>query len=172
MGRSPASGAASAANDGPGEGAPLALMTREIPPDWLDYNGHVTESRYLQMFGDATDALLGYIGVDGAYLGSGGSYYTVETHISHLGQLYAGDRVQTLTQVLGWDDRRLHLFHVLTRVGESDPVATGEHMLVHVDAGAGRASPVRDGVRERVAALAEAHAGLPRPRRAGRRIAL
>ena len=48
MGRSPASGAASAANDGAGEGAPLALMTREIPPDWLDYNGHVTESQYLR----------------------------------------------------------------------------------------------------------------------------
>jgi hypothetical protein len=31
-------------------------------------------------------------------------------------------------------------------------------MLVHVDAAAGRASPVRDGVSARVAALAEAHA--------------
>ena len=36
----------------------LRLLAREIPPDWLDYNGHVTESRYLQLFGDATDALL------------------------------------------------------------------------------------------------------------------
>ena len=155
-----------------GAAAPLALMTREIPPGWLDYNGHVTESRYLQLFGEATDALLRYIGIDATYLASGGSYYTVETHISHLGQLYAGDRVQVLTQVLGFDDRRLHLFHVLRRVGEDEPMATGEHMLVHVDAGAGRASPVGDGVRNRVAALADAHAALPRPPRAGRRIAL
>jgi carnitine 3-dehydrogenase len=152
--------------------APLILYSREIPPGWLDYNGHVTESRYLQLFGDATDALLRYIGVDSAYLDADGSYYTVETHISHLGQLYAGDRVKVTTQVLGWDDRRLHLFHALLRASEHDPVATGEHMLVHVDSGAGRASPVRDGVRERVAALAEAHAALPPPGRAGRRIAL
>jgi len=27
-------------------------MTR-IPTDWLDYNGHVNESRYLQLFSDA-----------------------------------------------------------------------------------------------------------------------
>ena len=121
--------------------APLALMTREIPPSWLDYNGHVTESRYLQLFGDATDALLRYIGVDADYLASGGSYYTVETHIMHLGQLYAGDRVQALSQVLGWDDKRLHLFHALVRVGEEAPIATGEHMLVHVDSAAGQASP-------------------------------
>jgi hypothetical protein len=41
-----------------------------------------------------------------------------------------------------------------------------------VDSGAGQASPVRDGVRDGIAALASAHANLPRPRRAGRRIAL
>ncbi|MBV9000446.1 MAG: carnitine 3-dehydrogenase, partial [Solirubrobacterales bacterium] len=145
--------------------APLALYTREIPADWIDYNGHVTESRYLDLLGEATDALLRYIGVDASYLGSGGSYYTVETHISHLGQLYAGDRVRALTQVLGWDDKRLHVFHVLLRSGEQRPVATGEHMLVHVDAAAGRASPVRDGVRARVEALAAAHATLPQPSR-------
>jgi carnitine 3-dehydrogenase len=168
-GGTPGLGEASA--DG-GPPAPLAVYVREIPPDWIDYNGHVTESRYLELFADATDALLRYVGVDAAYVGSGNSYYTVETHISHLGQLYAGDRVQAITQVLGWDEKRLHLFHTLVRVGEEEPVAMGEHMLVHVDASAGRAAPVGDGVRGRVAALAEAHAALPRPERSGRRIAL
>ncbi len=147
-------------------------MAREIPTDWIDYNGHVTEFRYLELCGDATDALLRLIGVDAGYLATGASYYTVETHICHVGQLYAGDRVEAITQVLGWDDKRLHVFHTIVRRGEDQPVATGEHMLVHVDAAAGRVSPVRDGVRARVAALAEAHAGLPRPARAGRRISL
>jgi len=151
---------------------PLRLFSREIPADWIDYNGHVTEARYLDLLGDATDALLRYLGVDAGYLEAGGSYYTVETHISHLGQLYAGDRVEAITQVLGWDDRRLHVYHVIVRQGDEEPVATGEHMLIHVDAAEGRASAVRDGVRSRVAAVADAHATLPRPVRAGRRIAL
>jgi carnitine 3-dehydrogenase len=162
-------------NGAPADGgtpSPLALYSREIPPDWIDYNGHVTESRYLELFADATDALLRHVGVDAAYVGSGASYYTVETHISHLGQLYAGDRVQAITQVLGCDEKRLHLFHTLLRAGEDEPVAMGEHMLVHVDASAGRAAPVGDGVGGRIAALAEAHAALPRPERSGRRIAL
>jgi carnitine 3-dehydrogenase len=165
----PSTGAAAADGRAP---APLALMQREIPPDWIDYNGHVTESRYLELFADATDAVLRYIGVDAAYVGSGTSYYTVETHISHLGQLHAGDRVQVRTQILDWDEKRLHLFHTLLHAGEETPVATGEHMLVHVDASAGRASAMSDGVRDRVAALADAHAELPRPARAGRRIGL
>jgi carnitine 3-dehydrogenase len=161
--------------DGSGDGraqAPLVGPAREIPADWIDYNGHVHESRYLQLFADATDALLAHIGVDGSYLEGGASYYTVETHISHLGQLLAGDRARVVTQVLGWDEKRLHIFHVMLREGEADPVATAEQMLVHVDTAAGRAAPVRDGVRSRVAALAEAHKRLPPPERAGRKITL
>jgi carnitine 3-dehydrogenase len=151
--------------------APLALVDREIPPDWIDYNGHVHESRYLQLFADATDALLRRVGVDAAYLEQG-SYYTVETHLSHLQALFAGDRVAVTTQLLGFDDKRLHLFHELHRDGDDRPAATAEQMLVHVNPTSGRASPALDGVRERVVAVALAHAALPRPARVGRAIGL
>ncbi len=149
-----------------------ALHAARVPAAWVDYNGHVHESRYLQLFGDATDALLRRLGVDAAYLASGGSYFTVETHLSHLGELHAGDAVHVTTQVLGSDEKRLQLFHTLRRDGEDAPLATAEQMLVHVDSATGRAGPVGAGLRERVSSLTEAHAALPRPERAGRRIAL
>jgi len=142
---------------------PLRLVFREVPGEWIDYNRHVHESRYLQLFGDATDALLAHLGIDAAYLDGGASFYTVETHLSHLRQLVAGDRVQVITQLLGWDDKRLHVYHVLRRDGEEDPVATAEQMLLHVDTISGRAAPARESVRARIAALADAHAHLPRP---------
>jgi carnitine 3-dehydrogenase len=153
-----------------GNGGPLRLPVRLVPPDWVDYNGHVHESRYLQLFAAATDALLGALGVDAGYLGDGGSYFTVETHLSHLRQLEAGDRVYVTTQVLGSDEKRLHVFHVLLRDGEADPLATAEQMLLHVDTGSGNAAPSGEPVRERVAELTRRHAGLPRPERAGRSI--
>ena len=164
-----------------GAGATLASWEREllatapsrlrrVPPEWVDYNGHVHESRYLQLFSDATDALLSTIGVDAGYVADGGSYFTVETHLSHLRQLEAGDRVQVTTQVLDSDDKRLHVFHVLLRDGESEPVATAEQMLLHVDTRSGRAATSREPVRARVAELTEQHAALPRPERAGRSI--
>jgi carnitine 3-dehydrogenase len=143
---------------------------RRIPPEWVDYNGHVHESRYLQLFADATDALLGELGVDADYLAGGASYFTVETHLSHLRQLEAGDHVHVTTQVLDCDEKRLHVFHVLLRDGEDDPVATAEQMLLHVDTECGRAAPSRDPVRERVAELARRHGDLPRPERAGRSV--
>jgi carnitine 3-dehydrogenase len=152
------------------DGGPLRRPARGVPPEWVDYNGHVHESRYLELFADATDALLGTVGVDAAYLADGGSYFTVETHLSHLRQLEAGDRAYVTTQVLDSDEKRLHLFHVLLRDGESDPLATAEQMLLHVDTGSGRAAPSREPVRERVVELTRRHAALPRPERAGRSI--
>lgn len=145
---------------------------RHVPPEWVDYNGHVHESRYLELFADATDALLSDLGVDASYLADGGSYFTVETHLSHLRQLEAGDRVHVTTQVLDSDDKRLHVFHVLLRDGEAEPVATAEQMLLHVDTENGRAAPAREPVRARVAELTRRDSGLPRPERAGRSIAV
>ncbi|NOJ44663.1 thioesterase family protein [Bradyrhizobium australiense] len=98
--------------------------------------------------------LLRYIGLDGEYLSNSGSYRTVETHLFHLRALYACDRVQVLTQVLGADDKRLHLFHVLTREGDQASAATAEQMLIHVDAGSGRSGPVQGDVRGSVLELA------------------
>src|SRR5436305_7331595 len=153
-----------------GDGGPLRLPARSVPPEWVDYNGHVHESRYLQLFADATDALLGALGVDAGYLAGGGSYFSVETHLSHLRQLRAGDRVRVTTQVLGSDDKRLHVFHVLLREGEAEPLATAEQMLLHVDTASGRAAPSREPVCTQVAELTRRHAALPRPERAGRSI--
>jgi carnitine 3-dehydrogenase len=120
--------------------------TKHVPASWVDYNGHVHESRYLQAFSDATDALLGTLGLDPAV----GSYFTVETHLSHLRTLHAGDAYRVTTEVAGADDKRLRLSHVLFRDGEPDPIATAEQTLVHVDVATGRAAPVGAAVRERV----------------------
>jgi carnitine 3-dehydrogenase len=147
-----------------------AEPARLVPPEWVDYNGHVHESRYLQLFADATDSLLASVGIDAGYLANGGGFFTVETHLSHLRQLEAGDRVHVTTQVLDSDEKRLHVFHVLLRDGETDPLATAEQMLLHVDTESGRVAPSREPVSDRVAELTRRHASLPRPERAGRSI--
>ena len=72
------------------------------------------------------------------------------------------------TQVLGADEKRLHVFHALLARRRAEPLATAEQMLLHVDTAAGRAGPARDGVLERSTRLRDEHASLPRPERAGR----
>jgi carnitine 3-dehydrogenase len=151
---------------------PLRLHTARVLPEWVDYNGHAHESRFLQVFGDASDALFRYIGIDAAYLAAGGSYYTVETHLSHLREASAGEHLHVTTRVLGFDEKRLHLFHELYRSGDDLLLATAEQMFLHVDTGEARAHPAQPQILARIAKLAALHAALPTPARAGRAIGI
>ena len=50
------------------------------------------------------------------------------------------------------------------------PVATGEHMLLHVDTGAGRVCPMVEPLAGRIETIARLHAALPAPPGAGRHV--
>src|SRR5471032_1847823 len=61
-----------------GKGAPstgvadeLTRIDTRVRPEWVDYNGHMTDYRYLQVFGEATEALYRRVGIDAAYRSSG-----------------------------------------------------------------------------------------------------
>jgi carnitine 3-dehydrogenase len=149
---------------------PLLLYTAKVPPEWVDYNGHVHESRYLQAFGDASDAFFRYVGVDAAYLAHSGSYFTAETHLSFVAQTRAEDSVDVTTQVLASDEKKVHLHHVLLRKADGAVLAEAEHLCLHVDKQSGRVAAAEAGVLNRVARVAGAHSGLPKPARAGRRV--
>ena len=151
------------------EAEPLRLLEGQVEPEWIDYNGHMTESRYLQVFGATTDALLARIGVDVAYVAAGHSYYTVETHIMHLGEAKLGDAFHATTQILATDGKRIRLFHRIHAEG-GEVLATAEQMLLHVDVKAGRACPAPEAVLAKLAPLAAAHRMLERPRDAGRAV--
>jgi carnitine 3-dehydrogenase len=152
----------------PDVGAPLELARLRVVPSWLDYNGHMTEGRYLLACSEVTDVLLRMIGVDLAYVAAGRSYYTVETHIMHLGESKLGDLLTGRLQVLYADEKRLHVFVMFTV--EDRKVASLEQMLLHVDAGAGKATPADPAVLERLRPITAAHAALPRPESVGRHV--
>ncbi|MCY3878746.1 MAG: carnitine 3-dehydrogenase [Rhodobacteraceae bacterium] len=112
--------------------APMITIRRIIPVDWIDYNGHVNEARYLEIFSLATDAFLAAVGCDQSYVASGKSYFTLETHIRHRAEAYAGDAVLTETLCLSAMGRKLHLMHIL-RNSAGTELASGEHLLLHID---------------------------------------
>lgn len=152
----------------PDTAAPMVMAHLQVLPGWIDSNGHMTESRYLFAGSEVSDALLRFIGADMDYIKSGYSYYTAETHILHPGEARLGDRLTGSVQVLGADEKRLHLFIRIEKDGA--PVATLEQMLLHVDMQAGRACPAAPAVLERLMPIAAAHKALPRPESAGRHV--
>ncbi|NVD39307.1 carnitine 3-dehydrogenase [Ensifer sp. HO-A22] len=151
-----------------GDVKPLHILDTKVSAAWVDYNGHMTEHRYLQVFGDTSDGLLRLIGVDLEYVRDGHSYYTVETHIRNLGEAKLGDALYSTCQLLSSDEKRLHLFSTIYNAATKEAVATAEQMMLHVDSKAGKSVAAPAKVLDKLKAITEAHAGLPTPEGAGR----
>jgi acyl-CoA thioester hydrolase len=152
--------------------APLRLISPAVPAEWVDYNGHMSESCYLLAFGDQSDAFFRFIGIDEAYRAGGQSLFTVQTMIFNLAEAHLGDRLDLSLQLLDADEKRLHIFHHMHNSASGELLATGEQMLVHVDLATGRSAAMPADLHARVKAVLGAHSVLPRPTQAGRTIAI
>ena len=149
--------------------APLSQYHPTVLPEWVDYNGHMSESCYLLVFGDNSDAFFRFIGIDEAYREQGGqSFYTVQTHLHNLREVAQGEHLRLTLQLLDFDDKRLHIFHAMFHARTGDLLATAEQMLVHVDMAQGRATPIPTEVQNRLQSVAKAHAKLPIPSQVGK----
>ena len=141
---------------------PILTYITKVPKEWADYNGHMTEARYLECFSEATTEMMSIIGVDEEYILNIGSYFTVETHIRHLDEVQIGESIKAKTQVIFGENKKLHLFHWLNHE-DGKLLATAEHMLIHVDLKTRGASMPNDLVLKRMGLVYEAHKKLPRP---------
>jgi acyl-CoA thioester hydrolase len=153
--------------------APFARYEGEVVPEWIDYNGHMNLAYYTVLFDYATDLLFDELGLGVDYrratrMGT----FVAETHNLYERELLVGARVRIATQILGCDDKRLHLGHEMFALAGGHRTATQELMFLHVDLEARRVVAFPPALRQRVAAAAAAHALLPRPGWVGRRIAL
>lgn len=152
--------------------APLCLLETAVAPQWVDYNGHMSESCYLLVFGDNSDAFFRFIGIDEAYRAAGHSLYTVQTQLHNLREACEGEPIRLTLQLLDADEKRLHIFHAMFHGASGELLATGEQMLVHVDMQAGRSVAMPADMQAKVQAIRAAHAGLPRPAQAGQPIGI
>ena len=145
---------------------PIVTQARAVPVDWLDYNGHMTESRYLHAFADASDRLMEIVGCDQDYIASGGSFFTAETHIRHIGEAKLGERIEVRTRVLMAEGKKMHLWHEM--YAGARLLATAEHILIHVSLETRRPAPFSPEIAANLAMIAEAQADLPTPEGVGR----
>ena len=155
------------ADTGP-KAAPLVMAQMQVLPGWIDYNGHMTESRYYFANSETVDAFLRLIGAGMDYVAAGHSFYSAETHIRHLGEAKLGDRLTGTLQIISADEKRFRSF-VRIMKGEVC-VATVEQLCLHVDMAAGKTVAASGEVWGKLRSIAEAQAGLPLPDGAGRAV--
>ena len=143
---------------------------RVVPDEWVDYNGHMNDAYYFVASTEATEAFLDHLGLGEAYRESSGcGIYTVESHLCFRASVRGGDLISYRSQLLGYDAKRLHVFHqIMTSDGAE--AATNELMFLHVELAGERVSAMPSGRLAALSALAAEQAGLPVPEQAGRGI--
>lgn len=151
---------------------PLELFTDHVREEWIDYNGHMSESFYLYAMGEASDALFRYVGINEAYRAAGCSFYTVETHINYYQEVAKGEPLRFTTQLLGLDNKRLHFFHHMYHGQTGSLLATTEQMLLHVDMNASTSAAIQPQVLAVLEQIWQAHRHMPAPKQKGRVMAV
>jgi acyl-CoA thioester hydrolase len=151
--------------------APFVSSVMQVEPEWIDYNGHMNVAYYTALFDRAFDEALQLLGAGTDYVKRDRhSYFTAESHARYLRELLVGTPVRVTVQLLGYDAKRLHLFQQLYHATEGWMAATLETLALHVDVGGKKAVAAPPHVAERLAEMRRAHALLPIPEAAGRRI--
>jgi acyl-CoA thioester hydrolase len=155
-----------------GSRAPVLYETR-VQPEWVDYNGHMSEAFYVLVAGFTTDALLDLIGMDDAFRRrTGHSLYTLEAHITYLREVREGEPLTVTTRLVDLDRKRVHLFHDIRDADRDRSIAMEELVACNVDAATSRSADLLPEIRTALEALLEAHRQLLPEDRLGGAISL
>ena len=148
--------------------APIRTRPRRVPPEWIDYNGHMNVAYYTLAFDQALDEVLEPVGI-GETLAREGKFgpMALQTQIHYLGELLEGEEFHCEFQLLDADHKRIHMLMTMIRTATGDRAATYETLSMNVDLHARRSAPYPDWAQERIGRLMAAHAGLERPAQAG-----
>lgn len=151
----------------------LTLHRAVVQPGWVDYNNHLNDGYYTVIFSDATTALMAHIGLGPEErAATNHTLFTLEMHTNYLLEVKGGVEVRIDTQILGYDTKRLHIFHTMHRGEEAEIVATNEQMLLSIDMAGPKAAPWLPAVEAKIAAIYASQKDLPRHKNAGRSIGL
>jgi len=110
----------------------VQTIHRVIPSSWLDFNGHMNDSHYAEVFSKASDIILRRLGADPDYVARGYSYFTVDMKIDYVDECHAGDEVKVFTSIKLADGKKLDLYHELKDTA-GNLRATASQFLLHVD---------------------------------------
>ncbi|HKL04707.1 MAG TPA: thioesterase family protein [Roseovarius sp.] len=152
--------------------APFMSSLLEIETGWIDFNNHLNMGYYTVLFDRAADQAFESFGFGSDYVQEQNhSTFSAEFHIRYLRELKLGDRVRSSFWLIEHDDKKFHSFQELYHQ-DGWLAATGEGLTLHVDLSGPKVVPMPSDIRTRVAAMASAHAQLPRPDGVGAKIGL
>ena len=153
--------------------APVVMPERAVPPEWIDYNGHMNVAYYIMAIDQALDRFLedelGIGEFHAARVRQGP--YALQSHLQYLGELLEGTKFSVAIRLIDCDAKRIHMFiELIDETGEL--AATCEQMLINVDLETRRSTPYPDWAQARMLAMIASHSKLDMPAQLGASIGI
>jgi acyl-CoA thioester hydrolase len=103
---------------------------------------------------------------------SGGTTFAAEMHVTYQREVVNGDPLRFTSQLLGFDEKRIHFILHMYHAEQGYLAATSEWMSLYVDLASRRVAAMPLEIASRLAAIHATHKQLPRPPEAGRAMSL
>lgn len=151
----------------------LTVARGVVVPEWIDVNNHMNVAYYVLAFDHAVDDLWNRIGITDEYIRTErGSTFAVENHVTWQRELKLDEPYIITSQLIGYDEKRIHQFQRMYHGTEHYLAATAEWMNLHVNLDTRRVSPWPQATLTELAALAGEQRDCPLPEEAGKRMHL
>jgi acyl-CoA thioester hydrolase len=144
--------------------APFVSSSMRIEPHWIDYNGHLNMAYYHVLFDNALGEALSLVGLGEDYIEQRGmSFFTGEVHVIYKRELHLDDPVRVRLQLVGYDEKRLHIYQELCHATEGWVSATCELISLNIDLATRRVAPFPSDIIDNLAEMRSSHDYLPTP---------
>ena len=145
----------------------------KVKSEWIDMNGHMNVAYYVLAFDEGIDSLWDDFGISDEYITeTSGSTFAVECHLTYQNELHEGEPYVVTSQLLAFDEKRIHQLQRMYHAEKGFLAATAEWMNLHVDLGIRRVSPWPDSILKLIGEFAKRQAGQTMPEEAGKKMSI
>ncbi len=147
----------------------IEISSGKVLPEWIDINGHMNVAYYVLAFDLGVDTFWARLGITDEYIETSKcSTFAVESHVTYKMELQEHDPFVITSQILAYDEKRIHQFQRMYHAEEKFLAATAEWMNLHVDLTDRRVTPFPASVMTAMQEFANDQGVLPRPAEAGK----
>ncbi len=147
------------------------VLRGEVREDWIDVNDHMNVAYYVLAFDYGIDTLWDRIGITSDHIRrNNSSTFAVDCQVTYQREMKFDAPYIITTQVLAYDEKRIHQFMRMYHAEESYLAATSEWMNLHVDLNERRVAPWPQRVFDRIGLFVAGQGEWPYPDEGGRRI--
>jgi acyl-CoA thioester hydrolase len=142
-----------------------------VLPEWIDVNDHMNVAYYLLAFDQGVDSLWEQFGITLDHINvTNSSTFAVESHITWQRELALDEPFIVTSQLLAYDEKRIHQFMRMYHAEHHFLAATAEWLNLHVDLSVRKVAPWPDKILKKIAEFAQRQQEWGWPDEAGRRM--